>query len=131
MLLDRFSEIDDPSDVRRIRHPLPEILFLVVCGTIAHCDNHEDIAAWGAAHVGVLREHLPCAHGVPGERWLTIVMNRVNPALSSAAFAAWVRERWPDNLVRVTNDKRSLKSRRKLSGWAPQHLQSVLASSAT
>ena len=54
--------------MRRILHPLPEILFLVVCGTIADCDGYEDIAAWGAAHLDFLREHLPYAHGVPGER---------------------------------------------------------------
>jgi hypothetical protein len=46
----------------------------------------------GAAHLGFLREHLPFAHGVPGERWLTIVMYRIDPALFAAAFADWVRE---------------------------------------
>ena len=33
---------------------------------------------------------------MPGERWLTILMNRINPALFSAAFADWVRESRPD-----------------------------------
>jgi hypothetical protein len=33
---------------------------------------------------------------VPGERWLTILMNRIDPALFAAAFADWVRESWPD-----------------------------------
>ena len=44
----------------------------MVCGTIADCDDYEDIAAWGAAHLYFLRRHLPFEHGVPGERWLTI-----------------------------------------------------------
>lgn len=88
-LLDHFAEVEDPRDVRRILHPLPEVLLLVVCGTIADCDDYEDIAAWGAAHLPFLRRHLPYAHGVPGERWLTILMNRINPALFAAAFAAW------------------------------------------
>jgi hypothetical protein len=34
-LLEHFATIDDPRDVRRITHPLAEILLLVVCGTIA------------------------------------------------------------------------------------------------
>ena len=34
VLLSHFSQIEDPRDVRRISHPLPEILLLVVCGTI-------------------------------------------------------------------------------------------------
>jgi len=78
--------VEDPRDVRRILHPLPEILFLVVCGAIADCDDYEDIAAWGAAHLDFLRLHLPYEHGVPGERWLTILMNRINPALFATAL---------------------------------------------
>ena len=57
-LLDHFSHVEDPRDVRRILHPLPEVLLLVVCGTIADCDDYEDIAAWGAAHLEFLRRHL-------------------------------------------------------------------------
>jgi hypothetical protein len=58
-LLDRFAQVEDPRDVRRILHPLPEVLFLGVCGTIADCDDYEDIAAWGAAHLPFLRKHCP------------------------------------------------------------------------
>ena len=32
---------------------------------------------------------------MPGERWLTILMNRIDPALFSAAFTAWVRTGLP------------------------------------
>ena len=32
------------------------------------------------------------------------------------------------NLVRAANDKRSIKSRRKLAGWSPDYLQSLLCS---
>jgi len=66
-LLDHFAAVEDPRDVRRILHPLPEVLLLVVCAAIADCDDYEDIAAWGAAHIGFLRKHLPYAHGVPCE----------------------------------------------------------------
>jgi len=45
-LLDHFAEVEGPRDVRRILHPLPEVLFIVVCGTIADCDDYEDIAVW-------------------------------------------------------------------------------------
>ena len=44
-LLDHIAHVEDPRDVRRILHPLPEILLLVVCGSIADCDDYEDIAA--------------------------------------------------------------------------------------
>src|SRR5271168_993065 len=95
-LLDHFGVIEDPRDVRRVMHPLAEVLLMVVCGTMADCDNYEGIAAWGAAHLHFLRRYLPYEYGSPGGRWLTLLMNRINPALFSSAFTAWVRQTWPD-----------------------------------
>ena len=130
-LLDHLAQVEDPRDVRRILHPLPEILLLVVCGTIADCDDYEDIAAWGAAHLDFLRRQLPYAHGVPGERWLTILMNRINPALFAAAFAGWVRESWPDKASLVAIDgKTSRRSHDRSQGAAPLHLVSAFATTA-
>jgi predicted transposase YbfD/YdcC len=130
-LLDQFAQVEDPRDVRRILHPLPEILFLVVCGTIADCDDYEDIAAWGAAHLDFLRRHLPYENGVPGERRLTILMNRINPALFAAAFADWVRESWPDKADLVAIDgKTSRRSHDRSQGAAPLHLVSAFATTA-
>jgi hypothetical protein len=47
VLLEHFSAIDDPRDLRRIMHRLAEVLLLVVCGTIADCDDYDDIAVLG------------------------------------------------------------------------------------
>ncbi|MFO1119844.1 MAG: ISAs1 family transposase [Rhodospirillales bacterium] len=127
-LLEHFSQVEDPRDLRRILHPLPEILLLVVCGTIADCDDDEGIAAWGAAHLDFLRRHLPYENGVPGERWLTILMNRINPALFAAAFAGWVRESWPGQAELVAIDgKSSRRSHDHKAGAAPLHLVSAFA----
>jgi DDE_Tnp_1-associated len=61
-LLEHFASIEDPRDVRRILHPLREVLLLVVCGTIADCDDYDAIADWGEAHLDFLRQHLPYTH---------------------------------------------------------------------
>ena len=130
-LLEHFAVVEDPRDVRRISHRLDEILLLVVCGTIADCDDYEDIAAWGAAHLDFLRRHLPYEHGVPGERWLTILMNRINPGLFASAFAAWVRESWPGKASLVAIDgKTSRRSHDRSAGAAPLHLVSAFATTA-
>jgi predicted transposase YbfD/YdcC len=131
ILLEHFSTIDDPRDVRRIAHPLAEILLLVVCGTMADCDDYDHISAWGEAHLDFLRRHLPYQHGVPGGRWLTILMNRINPALFSAAFTAWVRETWPDRPDFVAIDgKTSRRSHDRAQGVAPIHLVSAFATTS-
>ena len=130
-LLEHFGSIEDPRDVRRILHPLREILLLVVCGTIADCDDYDAIADWGEAHLDFLRQHLPYTHGVPGGRWLTILMNRLNPALFSAAFTAWVRATWPDRPEFVAIDgKTSRRSHDRAAGEAPLHLVSAFATTS-
>ena len=131
VLLDHFARIDDPRDTRRILHPLAEILLLVVCGTIADCDDYDHIAEWGEAHLAFLRRHLPFAHGVPGGRWLTILMNRIDPALFSAAFTGWVRETWPDRPDFVAIDgKTSRRSHDRSTGEAAIHLVSAFATTS-
>lgn len=80
-LLDHFSRIDDPREPWRVAHPLAEVLLLAVCGMMADCDDYESIAAWGKANLAVLQGYLPYDYGVPGGRWLTLLMNRINPAV--------------------------------------------------
>jgi predicted transposase YbfD/YdcC len=127
-LLDHFAIIDDPREQWRVAHPLPEVLLLVVCGTIADCDDYEGIAEWAEAHLAFLRRFLPYHHGVPGARWLNVLMNRVDPELFSAAFTAWVREIWPDRLDLVAIDgKTSRRSHDRSADKAPLHLVSAFA----
>jgi predicted transposase YbfD/YdcC len=127
-LLEHFSLIEDPREAWRVAHPLPEILLLVVCGTIADCDDYDTIAAWGEQRLEFLRRFLPYHHGVPGARWLTLLMNRIDPALFSACFTAWVREVWPDRAELIAIDgKTSRRSHNRRAGKAPLHLVSAFA----
>jgi predicted transposase YbfD/YdcC len=127
-LLDHFGEIEDPREPWRVAHPLPEILLLVVCGTICDCDDYDGIADWGEAHLPFLRRFLPYFHGVPGGRWLTLLMNRIDPGLFSACFTAWVQETWPDRPGFVALDgKTSRRSHDRSAGKAPLHLVSAFA----
>ena len=130
-LLEHFSTIEDPREPWRVAHPLPEVLFLVVCGTICDCDDYDGIAEWGEAHLDFLRRYLPYHHGVPGGRWLTLLMNRINPTVFSAAFTAWVRETWPDKPDFVAIDgKTSRRSHDRSADKAPLHLVSAFATTS-
>jgi len=128
VLLEHFSAIEDPREPWRVAHPLPEVLLLVVCGTMADCDDYEAITDWGEGHLAFLRRFLPYHHGVPGARWLTLLMNRLDPALFSACFTAWVRESWPDRPELIAIDgKTSRRSHNRAAGTAPLHLVSAFA----
>lgn len=128
VLLDHFGAIEDDREPWRVAHPLPEVLLLVVCGTIAACDDFEDIAAWGEAHLAFLRRFLPYHHGIPGARWLAILMNRIDPELFSECFLAWVRAMHPEapDLVAI-DGKTSRRSHDRGRGRSPLHLVSAFA----
>ena len=130
-LLDHFGGIPDPRDPRYVAHPLPEIMLLVVCGTICDCEDYDLIADWGEAHLGFLRRFLPYHHGVPCGRWLNIMINRIGPALFKAAFTAWVSETWPERPDLVAIDgKTSRRSHDRAAGLGPLHLVSAFATTA-
>jgi predicted transposase YbfD/YdcC len=110
---------------------LRKVLLLVVCGSMADCDHYGSIAAWGEENLPVLRRYLPYAHGVPTGRWLTLLMNRVNPALFSAVFTAWVREAWPERPDLIAIDgKTSRRSHDRGEDRAPLHLVSAFATTS-
>ena len=109
-------------------HPLPEVSLLVVSATIASCDDFDDIAAWGEAHLDFLRRFLPFHHGVPGGRWLNILMNRIDPDLFSGCFTSWACELRDDTPAFIALDgKTSRHSHDHAAGKAALHLVSAFA----
>jgi hypothetical protein len=54
-LPDHFAEIADTRQGWKVMYPLREVLFLVVCGTIASGEDYDDIVDWGKAHLAFLR----------------------------------------------------------------------------
>ena len=103
----------------------------VVCGRVADCDDYDAIAAWGKAHLDFLRRFLPYYNGVPGGRWLNLLMNRIDPAMFQACFTDWVRETWPERPELVAIDgKTSRRSHDRACGKAALHTVSAFATGA-
>jgi predicted transposase YbfD/YdcC len=128
LLLNHLSDVEDPREPHRVAHPLDEILLLAVCGTIVGCDDYDAIADWGEVHLEFLRSFLPFHYGVPGGRWLTIMMNRINPALFAACFTDWVRACWPELQDLVAIDGKTLRrSHDRSAGQPALHLVSAFA----
>jgi len=127
-LLDHFALIEDSREAWRVAHPLPEVLLLVVCASIASCDDFDDIAAWGETHLCFLRRYLPYHHGVPCALWLNILMNRIDPDLFSDCFMSWARGLRPDapDLVAI-DGKTSRRSHDRSAGREALHLVSAFA----
>jgi predicted transposase YbfD/YdcC len=128
LLLDHFSKIKDTRQSWKVAYPLREVLFLVVCGTIASGDDYDDIVDWGEAHLSFLRSFAEFHFGIPCADWLRTVMNRIDPDLFRDCFMAWVAECWPDKLGLVAIDgKTSRRSHNRKTGQKALHLVSAFA----
>jgi predicted transposase YbfD/YdcC len=127
-LLDHFAEIKDTRQTWKVMYPLREVLFLVVCGTIASGDDYEDIVDWGNAHLAFLRGFAEFHFGIPCADWLRSIMNRIDPDLFMDCFTSWVAECWPDKLELVAIDgKTSRRTHNRRTGHKALHLVSAFA----
>jgi predicted transposase YbfD/YdcC len=126
-LVDHFGDVSDPREPAKVRYPLREILFLVTCATIAGCDDYDEIAAWGDQHLAFLRTHSEYFFGIPGEDWLRVVVNRIDPALFEACFTAWATALRPDGADLIALDGKTLR-RSGDNASKPLHLVSAWAS---
>lgn len=127
-LLEPFGEVKDPREPAKVRYPLPEVLLLVVAATIAGCDDYDEIADWGEAHLEFLRRFSEYYFGPPGEDWLRVVMNRIDPALFQGCFTAWAVALRPDAAALIAIDgKTSRRSHDRGQGRKALHLVAAFA----
>ena len=89
-LLDHFSALDDPRQPGKVLYPLPEVMLLVLCATLAGAEDFVEVRLWGRQKLGFLRTLLPFRRGVPSHDTLNDVINALDPDLFGACFTAWV-----------------------------------------
>ena len=137
-LVDHFSALDDPRQRGKVVYPLPEIMLLVLCATLAGADDFVEIRLWGRKKLRFLRGLLPFAKGIPSHDTLNDVLNALDGDLFASLFTDWVeglREDEPD--IVAIDGKTSRRARRgeghalhMVSAWAARQ-RLVLGQEAT
>ena len=89
-LLDHFAALEDPRQRAKVLYPLPEILLLLLCATLAGADDVTEVGLWGGENLAFLRRFLPYRHGIPSHDTLGEVLAALDPELFEACFTAWV-----------------------------------------
>ena len=128
-LLDHFSALQDPRQGWRVLYPLPEILLLVLCATLAGMEDFVEITLWGKERLEFLRRLLPYERGLPSHDTLGDVMGALDPELFKACFLAWahgLRDQEPE--IIAIDGKTSRRTHARSKGVAPLHLVSAWAS---
>ncbi len=128
-LVEHFSALDDPRQQAKVLYPLPEIVLLLLCATLAGADDFVEMRLWGIQNLSFLRRFLAYEHGVPSHDTLGEVIRVIDPDVFKACFTSWVeglREDAPD--IVAIDGKTSRRSHARRAGRAPLHLVSAWAS---
>src|SRR5947199_8467317 len=88
--LTQFAALRDPRQAAKVLYPLPELLLLLLCGTVAGADDFVELTLWGEEHLAFLRRFLPFSRGIRRHDTLCEVMAAADPRLCSASFATWL-----------------------------------------
>src|SRR5690348_2853940 len=127
-LLAHFAALRDPRQAAKVLYPLPEIMLLLLCATLAGADDFVEISLWGREQLPFLRKFLPFANGIPSHDTLSEVVRAIDPELFKACFISWVetlRQSDPD-LIAV-DGKTSRRTHARSKGREPLHLVSAWA----
>src|SRR5689334_16782763 len=135
-LIEHFTALRDPRQSWKLLFPLPEVLLVVLCGTLAGAEDFVEISRWGQMHQAFLRRLLPFKAGVPSHDTLNDVINAIDGTLFAHCFTAWVeglREPTPvcptmPEIVAI-DGKSSRRTHDRSKERAPLHLVSAWASS--
>jgi predicted transposase YbfD/YdcC len=126
--LTHFASLRDPRQAAKVLYPLPEILLIVLCGTLAGADDFVELALWGRENLRFLRRFARFVHGIPSHDTLCEVIAAIDPDAFRTCFTAWVeslREPTPD--VIAIDGKTSRRSHARSRGREPLHTVSAWA----
>ena len=128
-LLDHFSTLEDPRQSWKVVYPLPEILLLVLCATLAAAEDFVEIRRWGTVNLDFLRRFLPYRDGIASHDTLNDTINALDGDLFASCFGEWVeslREAEPD--IVAIDGKTSRRTHDRAKERHPLHLVSAWAS---
>ena len=125
-LLQHFSNLMDPRQSVKVLYPLDEIVLLLVCATIAGCDDLVEVREWGVEHLEFLCRFLPFRDEIPSHDTLGDVLAAVDPEIFKTCFASWtavVQDGDPE-VVNI-DGKTSRRTHDRGKGHKPLHLVSA------
>ena len=85
-LLDYFSALADPRQHGKVLYPLPEIMLLIQCVTLAGAGDFVGIREWGCGKLRFLRSLRPFTRGIPSHDTLNDTMAASRSAATGSAM---------------------------------------------
>lgn len=85
-----FGDLEDTRDPVRVRYPMPEILFLVICSVVSGYESNRGIEDFGKLKLDWLRHYFPYKHGIPTHEMIGNIIGMIDKHAFDLAFLSWV-----------------------------------------
>lgn len=86
-----FGELEDPRQSAKVTHLFSDILFLVVCASIAGATGWEDIEDFADLHYDWFKEKGLFKNGLPVHDTIARVVSRIEPSQFQHCFIGWMQ----------------------------------------
>lgn len=99
-----FDELRDPRVVRTRRHPLINVLVVVLAGVLSGMRGWDAMAVFALGKSDLLSRFLDMSAGVPSADTLRRVFERLDPKVFAECFAHWaasIAHLGPDSLIAI------------------------------
>jgi predicted transposase YbfD/YdcC len=121
-----FAALGDPRTGNAKRHLLLEVLMIALCAVLSGGESCADMALFGQAKQGFLRQFLSLEHGVPSHDTFSRVFRLLDPEQFRACFANFM-QRFAESCQGVVaiDGKTLRRSFDKAAGNSPLHMVSA------
>jgi predicted transposase YbfD/YdcC len=124
------GEVPDPRLPRGLRHPIADVLFIILVAVLAGAEDAEAVEDFAYHHEDWFRERCGLRHGIPSQDTYLRVLAAMEPRAFGEAFERWVAEVWGVPAERhVAIDGKSLRrSFDRAAGQSAVHSVAAFAS---
>ncbi|MFV0291228.1 MAG: ISAs1 family transposase [Mangrovibacterium sp.] len=131
-LFTSFESLEDPRRTNKgnLRHPLEQILFLVVAGLLSKCTTWVEIEIFGKHKISWLRKFYDYKNGIPSHDTMGVLFSRLDYDVFSQCFMSWSSSVFQKDFSQhIAIDGKTIRgSGEKFSGKKPFHVVSAYAS---
>ncbi|NET73926.1 MAG: ISAs1 family transposase [Sphaerospermopsis sp. SIO1G2] len=87
---EHFAHVEDPRQGSKVQHPLINLIFITICGTLCGADDWVAIESFGKAQIDWFTQYLVLEKGIPSHDTLGDTFALINPDQFRDGFMNWM-----------------------------------------
>ena len=96
LVIDLLNKFQDSRDPKKVKHPLPTVLFISICAIFCGAEGWEDITLWGEMHTDWLTKYVDISNGIPSYSTVRRIFMIVEPSCWGRLIHKTILHHHPD-----------------------------------